>query len=280
MIQLLLLLALVQGITEFLPVSSSGHLVIFEQIPFIKSTLSIAGEDFNMLINVALHVATLVAVILYLRHDILRLITGAFKGIKESNLGAPEIVTIRNILVASIPAGLAGIFLRDFFSSLFASVFPVFLMLILNGLMLIATKKIRPRDRYIYETGIGASLFIGIFQALAIMPGISRSGSTIAGGMFGGLEPEESARFSFFMAIPVIAGAGLLEGVRASQVGYDTGVMLAVGAAMIMTIIVALVSIHLLFAIVRKVRLDIFGYYTILVGVIGIIAWYSGLFHS
>ena len=117
-------------------------------------------------------------------------------------------------------------------------------------------------------------MIIGFCQAVAILPGISRSGSTIAGGLFCGLEGVEAARFSFLMAIPVIAGAGLFEGLKISAGNYPPEIFAPIAAGMIVSIIVALVSISILFWVVKKVKLDIFGYYTISLGVIGLAVRY------
>jgi undecaprenyl-diphosphatase len=112
---------------------------------------------------------------------------------------------------------------------------------------------------------------VGLCQAIAILPGISRSGLTLTGGLLCGLEGVEAARFSFLMAIPVIAGAGLLEGLKVAGGSYPSYILLPILAGMFAAIIVALVSIRILFWIVKNVRLDIFGYYTILLGLTGLI---------
>ena len=267
----LIFLGIVQGIAEFLPVSSSGHLVIFENIECFKSVFSSGGNGMMLFVNVALHVATLIAVIIYLRKDLAFLITGFFTSVARRDYSSPAMKSVINILAASVPAGIIGILLNDIFEKLFSSLLPVFIFLIINGFILITTKKIPLKNRKIEEMGIIRSVVIGFFQALAIMPGISRSGMTIAGGLFNGLEPNDSARFSFLMAIPVIAGAGLIEGIKAAGGGFPSELYLPMLSAMVITIGVALVSMKILFAMVKQVRIDVFGYYTILVGIAGTI---------
>ncbi len=269
----LVALGVVQGVTEFLPISSSGHLVIFEQIGFFRETIETIGSNLELFINVCLHLATLCAVIIYLRNDIIRIARGGLAALRERNGESAELRTIGYILCASLPAGIAGILFHDFFERLFSVPETVFPMLILNGIILISTKIIPVKDRKLEEVGVFRSLFIGCFQAIAITPGISRAGSTITGGMLAGLVPEESARFSFLMAIPVIAGAGFLESLKIYQVGAASEIIIPLSIAAVITVFVALLSLKLLFMLVRRIRIDIFGYYTIALGIAGMI-WF------
>jgi undecaprenyl-diphosphatase len=115
---------------------------------------------------------------------------------------------------------------------------------------------------------------VGFFQAVAILPGISRSGMTITGGLLSGMEPLQAARFSFLMAIPVIAGAGLMEGMKAAQGSFPAELYLPLAIAMAVTIAVSLVALKVLFYLVKRVRIDLFGYYTIALGVTGLVIYY------
>jgi undecaprenyl-diphosphatase len=269
----LIVLGIVQGVSEFLPISSSGHLVILEQLETFRAVLAETG-DINLLINVTLHVATLIAVVIYMRSEILWMITGFFRGLRERDHWNMETRTIAFILLASLPAALVGLLLRDQIEVLFSSSTSAFAMLILNGIILISTKKIPLRDRQLEETGLVRSIIIGLFQALAIMPGISRSGMTIAGGLINGLKPADSARFSFLMSVPVIAGAGLLEGSKLLGGSYPEEIYAPLALSMVITTIVALFSMKLLFELVKRLRLDIFGYYTIGLGILGLTILY------
>ncbi len=269
----LIILGIVQGVSEFLPISSSGHLVILEQMESFRIILAETG-DINLLINVSLHVATLIAVIIFMKSDIFWMITGFFRGLKEKDPWNPETRTIAFILVASIPAVIVGLLLREQIENVFSSMTAAFAMLIINGIILISTKKIPLRDRQLEETGLFRSCVIGLFQALAIMPGISRSGMTIAGGLLNGLKPADSARFSFLMSVPVIAGAGMLEGTRLLGGTYPEEIYAPLLFSMVITTIVAFFSIKLLFVLVKRLRLDIFGYYTIALGILGLTILY------
>ncbi len=270
----MLTLGVVQGIAEFLPISSSGHLVLFQQISFFHDTINSVAQNSEIFINVALHLATLIAIIIYLRKEIVAIIKGAFSGIFNKDFQRSEIKSIRNIIVASIPAGVIGLFFHEFFESIFSSAILVFYMLIINSFVLISTKFIRLKGRKLDEIGIISAFFVGLFQAFAIIPGISRSGMTITGGMIAGLLPEESARFSFLMAIPVIAGAGLFESVKVAKTGISLDMILPLSLAMLLTVFVALASLKALFVVVKKVKIDLFGYYTFLVGILGVIFYY------
>jgi undecaprenyl-diphosphatase len=164
--------------------------------------------------------------------------------------------------------------LHEYLEMLFNAPFLVFIFLIINGIILITANKIGSKGRKIEEAGFVRSLVIGFCQAFAMIPGISRAGMTISGGILNGLEPVEAARFSFLMAIPVIAGAGLLEGINAAGKSYPQGSLVAVAIGMAVSVLVALAAIRVLFWVVKKVRLDVFGYYTIAVGITGLAITY------
>ncbi|HOU85226.1 MAG TPA: undecaprenyl-diphosphate phosphatase [Spirochaetota bacterium] len=259
-------LAFIQGVAEFLPISSSGHLAIFENLPAMKQVLSGIGEENNLLINVALHVATLVAVVIFLRKDILGLIKGFIFSIKNRDFKSYECRMALLLVIASIPAALVGIFLNDKIESIFGSPQIISVFLMINGIMLILTKRIRVKSRKLEEMGFRQALIAGICQGVAVMPGISRSGSTIAGSLLAGLSPEAAAKFSFLMSIPVILGAAVFEGKDAFSGNIEGSVWIALLAAMVFAAVVAFFSVKVLFYAVKKVRLDVFGYYTLLAG--------------
>ncbi len=259
----LIILGIVQGVAEF-----SGHLTILQQLPFFNNVIGNSFGGNILFVNVALHIATLIAVMIFLRGEITYLVTGFFSSVIKKDFKSKEMLMIYFVILASIPAGILGILLNDLFEQLFSSPLAVSLLLICNGVILILSKKISPSDKLIYQTGISRSLMIGLFQAFAIIPGISRSGMTITGSMLFGLKPEEAAKFSFLMAIPVIAGAGLLEGVKAFKTGNIGDIAVPLLFGMIITIAVSFVSIKLLFKMVKQVKLYYFGYYTIAVGLI------------
>lgn len=273
---ILFLLATVQALAEFLPISSSGHLVLINHLPGIAHKMSTIEENLHLFTNVMLHVATLFAVLIYLRKDIAALAKGCCVSIKKRKFQSDELRTVLYIAIASIPAGIIGLMFEHKIELLFSSPKLVACMLVLNGIMLLATKYINIQHRIIKETGLYRAFFIGMCQALAIIPGISRSGITIAGGFFAGIEPTEAAKFSFFMAIPVIFGAGLLEGIHAVKVGISLDIVLPLLIAMVWATALALAALYILIHFVRKIRIDVFGYYTIVVGIIGFVYFSRG----
>jgi undecaprenyl-diphosphatase len=184
-----IILGIVQGITEFLPVSSTAHLILF---PWF---LGWGGEIDSLTFDIALHAGTLFALLLCFRRDWIDLITR-----KHRMFGL--------IILASVPAGVAGFLLNDFVEHTMRKPLIISLMLVLIGfVMLIAEKAYKHKD--IEKTDIKDAVIIGIAQAVAVIPGVSRSGITISAGLFRGFEREAAARFSFLLSTPVIAGANL-----------------------------------------------------------------------
>ena len=264
-------LGLLQGLTEFLPVSSSGHLVLVEQIPFIKNKLSQVQTDLNLFINIALHFSTLIAILFFLKKDLSLLIKNFFINLNSKNFKAKEIKIAFNIIWASFPAGIIGLGLHQFGSKLFSLPLLVFSLLIINGLALIFSKRIKTKSLQIDNLSPTKSFFIGLTQALAILPGISRSGLTITGGMLSGLEPLEAAKFSFYISIPAILGASLIELVKIDLTSFSFTFLVPLIFSMILTFLTGLIALKLLFYLVKKIRLDYFGYYTIFLGTLGLL---------
>lgn len=240
-------LGIVQGITEFLPISSSAHLLALEEI----LDFHVEGVAFD----VSLHLATLLAVLVYFRGEILDLVRGGRR-----------LRVLACLALATVPVGAAGFLLADFRSDIspgFAVVGWAF-----SATYLIATRGKGgeiPYDRI----SAGSSVAVGCAQALSIFPGVSRSGSTIAAGLWLGLSRESAARFSFLLAIPAMLGAGLHEGLnlaKAPEVPGGFWALCAVGAPAALA--VGLLAIHVLMKIVRGDGFHRFGFYNLAAGVI------------
>ena len=191
-----ILLGLLQGLTEFLPVSSSGHLVIAQHFLGIK----LPGVTFEVMV----HFGTLLSIVWVFRKDLYRLITHFTDEMEEKKL-------LLLLIIGTIPTGLMGLFLSSFFHEMFDKPFVAGLMLLVTGCIIIAIQKINVRNMSIKEMSPWDAVLIGVFQGIAIIPGISRSGSTILGALWRGLRKEEAVRFSFLLALPAIAGASFLE---------------------------------------------------------------------
>ncbi len=248
-----IILGIIQGLTEFLPVSSSGHLVLAEH--FLNAKLP--GVTFEL----ALHLGTLFSVIIYFR----RRIFGLIKGLFVAEMRA-EREMIFYLVIGTIPAGVAGVLLKDFFERAFSAPEMTSVMLMITGAILLLTALVRVGDRKI--DGVRA-IIIGIGQAIAILPGISRSGSTISAGLFAGVNPVKAAEFSFLLSIPAIAGAIVFKAKDFLRGGTFLFGEFAVGT--ICSFIFGLLAVYLLLDIVRKGKFKYFGIYCLAIGLVGLI---------
>jgi undecaprenyl-diphosphatase len=247
-----IILGLVQGLTEFLPVSSSGHLVLVQQFMQVKE----AGLAFDLV----LHLGTLVAVLIYFRATVWRLIRALFGD------GTPEDrKMILWLVIGTIPAGVIGVLFKDYFEQAFGSPVNTAWSLIITGVILLATRFIRVGDRSI---SFLPSVWMGIGQAVAILPGISRSGTTIATGLFVGVKPSQAAEFSFLLSIPVIAGAVLLKAKEIIHTPVELfGPYLA---GMLVSLALGLLSVYVVLETVKRGKFDYFAYYCFAVGALGL----------
>jgi len=270
-----LLLGLLQGATEFLPVSSSGHLVVAQNLMHVHST--------GLLTEVCLHVGTLLAVLIVFRKDLWRLAVDGLKGLAlvargragEVKTTAPAFPTALAVVVGCVPAGIAGVLVKLTVDEGIADPRLASVMLVVTGLLLLASRAARKGTAE--QVGPGRGLLIGLVQAVAILPGISRSGSTIVAGYFLGLKREAAARFSFLLAVPVMLGAGLVEIASAIFRSAGSGEASAalsrteLAGVVLGTAVAALAgwaSLLLLFRIVRKGELHWFAAYCLPAGVV------------
>jgi len=251
-----LILGVVQGITEFLPVSSTAHLILF---PWFFNW---SGEVDTLTFDVALHAGTLLALILCFWKDWIELITK-----KQRLFGL--------IVLASIPAGIAGFFLNDIVENDLRKPQIISIMLIAVGfIMLIAEKANKHKD--IEKTGFKDAVIIGIAQAIAIIPGVSRSGITISAGLFRGFEREAAARFSFLLSTPLIAGATLLHLKKLIATPNSHNVQLFT-IGLIASSITGFIAIKFLLNFLKKYPLNLFVYYRFILSVVIIAGiWLKG----
>lgn len=237
-----LILGLIQGLTEFLPVSSSGHLVIAQSLFQLKET--------PVIFDTLVHLATALAVIVVI-----------FNSLKKISLEQ-----VKLIIIASIPAGLAGLFLNQFIEELFSSVKLVGFALVVTSLVLFSTKKITKK---LSKLNFKNSFVIGLAQSMAIIPGISRSGSTIVAGLHQGLTPQEAFNFSFLISLPAIIGAQLLQLNKLSTLSSSDIPTLAIGFAT--AFISGLIALKLLKRFVVSGKLHLFAYYCLTLAIITLI---------
>ena len=255
-----LVLGLLQGFTEYLPVSSSGHLAIGSYL------FGIEGEE-NLAFTVAVHVATVLSTFVILWSEIAWIVKGVFKF--EMN---DEMKYFFNILVSMIPVGVVGLFFKDTVEEIFGSgLLIVGIMLLVTAALLTFSYYAKPRQRE--KIGLLDAFVIGLAQAAAVMPGLSRSGSTIATGLLLGNKKEKLAQFSFLMVIPPILGEALLDVLKAVKGeeafgGIDT-LPLVVG--FLAAFVSGCLACKWMINIVKKGKLVYFGVYCAIVGIITII---------
>ena len=260
------ILGLLQGLTEFLPVSSSGHLVLAKQL------LHVTNPDL-LSFDVYVHFGTLLSVCIIFRQDIGKIILSFWEVIRTRSWGAAfrtdEYFRLgAAILLASVPAGIIGIVYRNQVAEAFRDPKLVSVNLVITGLILFLTRF--PKAIEGKRMGFAAALVIGIAQAVAILPGISRSGTTISTALFLRLSPSQAARFSFLLSIPVIAGAAILETGPVIRQGMEIGFapfLVGLVAAALM----GYVSIKLLLRIIERGRFSWFAFYCFAAGIAGIL---------
>ena len=267
-----IILGILQGLTEFLPVSSSGHLVLFQNLFGLKEA--------ELFFDVCVHLGTLVAVIVVFRREIIKILSallqlvslgGQKQEFMQKMASDPELKMAVFIVIGSIPTAILGLFFASIADRLFSSTLITGLMLIVTGLLLWLTRKAETHAPAANtgELTTGKAFIIGIVQGLAIVPGISRSGATISTGLLLGVDRETAARYSFLLAIPAIVGAGLLslkDGfsrtdpiIWMSLLGAATAALVGYGA------------LKSLLHMVKKGRLYVFAPYCWLVGILAIL---------
>jgi len=239
-----IILGIIQGLTEFLPVSSSGHLVIFQHIFGITEA--------PLVFDVLLHIGTLVAVFICFWQDIVAILRKPFSRLTLL------------LIIGCIPAGLVGYFLEPFFEKAFQSLLTVGLGLIFTGFILkiselVSSNVFRYKDEE--DSTIKDALMVGILQSIAILPGISRSGSTIAGALLMGMERSFAARFSFLLSIPVILGAGVLQLKDLPSLSVNNELWMTYAIGMIVAAISGFIAIKVVVGLVKKGKLSVFSYY-------------------
>ena len=265
-----LIMGVVQGLTEFLPVSSSGHLIV---VPFF------AGWDDafinSLAFSVMLHLGTLVALLVYFRTDWVRLVPAGLAALRDRSLRDDDDRKLAWLLVAStIPAAILGLVFGDLIEDSFRSVGLVAVTLVLGGLILLVADRFGAKSRAIEDITFPIAIGIGAAQALALIPGISRSGISISAGRMVGMDRESAARFAFLMATPITAGAGLFEARKllAGESGLQFATLpLVVG--MVASLLSGLVAIHFMLSFLRRQSLDIFVWYRFALAAIVLIVW-------
>ncbi len=268
-----LVLGIVQGLTEFLPISSSGHLIVVPAFlgwtdPFIES----------LAFSVMLHLGTLVALLVYFRSDWLRLVPAGLAAARDRSFaGDPDRRLAWLIAITTLPAVAAGLILNDPIETVFREPRLVAVTLVVGGAILWLAERWGSRRLGIGDITFPIALGIGVAQALALVPGISRSGISISAGMFAGLRREPAARFSFLMATPITAMAGAYEARKLitgeAGVAVDLGPMIV---GMVAACVAGLLAIAVLLRFLRSNSTTVFVVYRVLLST-AIVVWWLGL---
>lgn len=269
-----LIMGLLQGLTEYLPVSSSGHLTIASEL------FGIDGES-NMTFTIAVHVATVLSTLVILGSEIGKILKGMCNPLSPRSLKGngtflnrlnPDQRYVLNILVSMIPIGIVGVFFKDQVEEIFGSgLFVVGICLLLTAALLTFSYLARPRQRE--NISLGHAFIIGLAQAVAVLPGLSRSGSTIATGLLLGNKKEKLAQFSFLMVIPPILGEALLDVLKMVKGEEATGGIdtLPLIVGFVAAFISGCAACKWMIGIVKKGKLIYFAYYCAIVGVASIV---------
>lgn len=270
-----LVLGIVQGLTELLPISSSGHLIL---VPWAAEwTYLEQNARFNQTFDVALHLGTLVAVVAYFWGDIVRLVRAWVGSVGNRRIESADERIAWFVLVATIPAGLVGVLGADLIADNLGEPWQILILLAAGGLLLLWADR-SPQTRTMGDLGLGNALVMGVAQSLALAPGVSRSGITITAGRFLKLDRDSAARFSFLLLVPTVLGAVLLKGVQDVVLGelpdgwtgpFLVGTLAALGSG--------LLAIQWLLDYVRRRTYGIFVVYRLIVATLVLLAIVGGV---
>lgn len=262
-----ILLGLIQGITEFLPISSSAHLVL---LPYFMHWDIPPREAFAF--NVLVQAATLLAVIVYFHRDLWSILLGFFYSLKTRQRGQDSSAYLGwLIILATLPAGMIGLLLKEEIEQAFSDPLAVGIFLWCTAIILFFSERVGRRTRFIRQLTWWEAMIIGGAQALAVFPGVSRSGATIAGGLSRDLQRPEAARFSFLMSIPIVFAAGLMSFIDLLELNHTKELLLQYLPGLIAAALLGYFSIHWLLKYLRQRSFYPFAIYCAILGTVTII---------
>lgn len=258
----IIILGIVQGIAEFLPISSSAHLIIFREIFGFGSNI---GSNIELAFDLALHFGTLLAIVIFFFKELWKLlIDGLTKGNKTK-----DGKLFWFLILATIPAGIVGVLFEDVFDSFFRKqLWLIALALIIMGIIIYLVDKKSKADKSMKDLKWYQALIIGCAQVFALIPGFSRSGTTITASRALGLDREDSAKFSFYLSIPVVAGATLFSLIKDNTITIISENLMIFGIGILISFIVGLLCISFLLKYIKKNDFKIFMIYRIVLGLL------------
>ena len=266
-----IILGIVQGITEWLPISSTGHLILVEELIKLQQ-----NDAFKNMFNVVIQFGSIMAVVVIYFHKL-----NPFSPTKTQKQKMMTIQLWIKVIIGTLPAMIVGLLLNDWIEAKMSNAYVVAFMLILYGILFIIIENINakrePRVTKLSQLSVPTVLLIGVFQMMAMIPGTSRSGATIVGALALGVSRGVAAEFTFFLAIPVMFGASLLKGAKFlmnATMTSQEGVILVVG--MVVAFAVSLIVIKFLMGYIKKHDFKVFGWYRIILGVIVLLCGFAG----
>jgi undecaprenyl-diphosphatase len=252
-----IILGIIQGLTEFIPISSSAHLVL---VPYLLNWQ--IDPQINFAFDVLVQLGTLLAVLVYFRQDLIEVILGFTRALVARRPFETHAARLGWFLIlATIPAGLAGLLVKDMVEAAFNSPQISAAFLFVTAALMVTSERVGRRNRGLDQINRLDAVVMGFMQALAIFPGISRSGATIAGGLFRSLDRRTAARFSFLMSIPIMFAAGLMAALDLVQIPGFASMLPVVGAGFVAAAIVGYLAIHWLLGFLQKHSLTAFAIY-------------------
>jgi len=255
-----LILGILQGLTEFLPISSSGHLVV---VPYL-----LGWPDPGLAVDTMLHMGTLLAILVYFWSDLWLLVKATLRSIRNKSLADPQARVAWALVVATIPGAVIGFLFEEAVEQWFGMPRAAAAFLLGTAALLVVAEYIGSRVRPITSIAWGDAIVIGLGQALAVAPGLSRSGTTIAAGMLLGFKREDAARFSFLLAVPIMLGAGAYQAIKLISAGSADAQVTTILLGMAGAAVAGYLAIAALLALVRRRSLVVFAVYCAVLGVL------------
>jgi undecaprenyl-diphosphatase len=260
------ILGIVQGLTEFLPISSSAHLTL---VPW-----ALGWELPSLSFDTVLHMGTLTAVVFYFWRDIVSLLRAWWQSLRTRRLETAEARVAWLLIVATIPAVITGYFFEDVVAAILGTPVAVASILVGTGVLLFVCDSLGRRERTLLQLNLGDALAVGLAQSCAILPGLSRSGATMAAGLSRGLTREAAARFSFLLSLPITLGATVHQSYKVVRAGLTGAQVAPLVVGPLVALVTGYLAIRLLLGYVRAHSLRPFAYYCWALGLAGLIlAW-------
>ncbi|MGH2649988.1 MAG: undecaprenyl-diphosphatase UppP [Actinomycetota bacterium] len=256
------MLGITQGVTEFAPISSSGHLII---VPWLFGWTILRNPELNKTFDVALHIGTLIGALVYFRYDVARYLTAWLRSIRRRSIASADERLAWALVVGTIPGALVGALFENLIEDTLGQPWLIAVMLIAFGVILVWVDRAAPIRRGIADLSVRDGGVLGLAQAVALQPGVSRSGVTITAGRALGLDRESAARFSFLLSLPIIAGAGILKGIDVARSGLPPGMAWPFVWGMVASAVSGFLVIAFLLGYLRRHDFAIFVWYRVAV---------------